>query len=111
VIAKAGAGPEPIAYRSLTSTGLAQAIKFCLTDEAAEAAGKIAEAMRTENGVAAAVQLFYKHLPFDKMKCDFYPNQPAALACGRGNRSIKMCKAVASVLVKNQRLEMKKLSV
>ncbi|RFN52956.1 udp-glucose,sterol transferase [Fusarium flagelliforme] len=111
VIAKAGAGPEPIAYRSLTSTGLAQAIKFCLTDEAAEAAGKIAEAMRTENGVAAAVQSFYKHLPFDKMKCDFYPNQPAALACGRGNHSVKMCKAVASVLVKNQRLEMKKLSL
>lgn len=106
----AGAGPEPIPYRSLTSNGLAQAIAFCLTTEAREAAERIAGSMRTEDGVTAAVQSFYKHLPLEKMKCDFFPDQPAALVCGRGKKAVRMCKPVASVLVKNERLEIKQLS-
>lgn len=108
-IAHAGAGPEPIPYRSLTSQSLAQAILFCLQPEAAVAAARIADSLAQENGVDAAVQSFYAHLPLEKMKCDFRPDQPAALVFGRGKRAVKMSKPVASVLIKKEKLEMKQL--
>ncbi|KAF6828791.1 Sterol 3-beta-glucosyltransferase UGT80B1-like protein 5 [Colletotrichum plurivorum] len=109
VVAEAGAGPEPIPYRSLTSQKLIHAIQYCLSPGAVTAARQLAESMQLENGVQAAVDSFHANLPKTKMECDFFPDQPAALVYGRGKKQVKMCKPVASILVKNSKLERKQL--
>lgn len=108
-MAEAGAGPEPIPYRSLTSQKLIHAIQYCLSPGAVTAARKLAESMQLENGVQAAVDSFHANLPKTQMECDFFPDQPAALVFGRGKKQVKMCKPVASILVKNSKLERKQL--
>ncbi|KAI8314202.1 Sterol 3-beta-glucosyltransferase UGT80B1 [Colletotrichum sp. SAR11_240] len=109
VIAKAGAGPDPIPYRSLTSQKLIHAIQYCLSADAVTAARQLAESMEKENGVQSAADSFHKHLPQPKMQCDFFPDQPAALMYGRGKKQVKMCRPVASILVKNGKVERKQL--
>ncbi|KAF4869925.1 Sterol 3-beta-glucosyltransferase UGT80B1 [Colletotrichum siamense] len=109
VIAKAGAGPDPIPYRSLTSQKLIHAIQYCLSPDAVTAARQLAESMEKENGVQSAVDSFHNHLPQPKMQCDFFPDQPAALMYGRGKKQVKMCRPVASILVKNGKVERKQL--
>ncbi|KAF9874477.1 hypothetical protein CkaCkLH20_08040 [Colletotrichum karsti] len=109
VVAEAGAGPAPIPYRSLTSQKLIHAIQYCLSPEAVTAAKQLAESMRKEDGVQAAVDSFHANLPESKMGCDFFPDQPAALVYGRGKKQVKMCRPVASILVKNGKVERKQL--
>jgi hypothetical protein len=70
MVAVAGAGPKPIHHKSLNAQNLAEAIAFCLTPEAAAAAGKIAVQMSSETGVRTAVDSFHSHLPVEKMACD-----------------------------------------
>ncbi|KAL0940329.1 Sterol 3-beta-glucosyltransferase UGT80B1-like protein 5 [Colletotrichum truncatum] len=110
VVADAGAGPAPIPYRSLTSQKLIHAIQYCLSPEAVTAASQLADSMQMEDGVQAAVDSFHNNLPMSKMACDFFPDQPAALAVGRGKKQVKMCRPVASILVKNGKVERKNLS-
>ncbi|PWI64240.1 hypothetical protein PCL_11360 [Purpureocillium lilacinum] len=58
-----GAGPKPVPYRELTSDILADGIKYLLTDEAKEVAGKIAKSIEMDsNGAENAVKSFQKHL-------------------------------------------------
>ncbi|OLN86655.1 Sterol 3-beta-glucosyltransferase UGT80B1-like protein 5 [Colletotrichum chlorophyti] len=109
VVAEAGSGPDPIPYRSLTSQKLIQAIQYCLSPDAVAAARQLAESMQKENGVQAAVDAFHANLPQSKMGCDFFSDQPAALVYGKGKKQVKICRPVASILVKNGRLERKQL--
>ncbi|KAK1625678.1 UDP-glucose,sterol transferase [Colletotrichum phormii] len=109
VVAEAGAGPDPIPYRSLTSQKLIQSIQLCLSPDAVQSARKLAESMQRENGVQAAVDVFHANLPQSKMGCDFFSDQPAALVYGRGKKQVKMCRPVASILVKNGKLQRKQL--
>ncbi|KXJ86342.1 UDP-glucose,sterol transferase [Microdochium bolleyi] len=111
VVAEAGAGPEPIPYCSLTSQKLIHAIQFCLSPGAVIAARRLADSMRMEDGVQAAVDAFHANLPRDKMACDFFSDQPASLVYGRGKNQVKMCKLVASILVKNGKVERKQIQM
>ncbi|CAG9988061.1 unnamed protein product [Clonostachys byssicola] len=111
VVAKAGAGPEPIPYRFLTSQNLTQALEFCLTPGAVEAARRIADSIIREDGVTAAVQAFHTHLPLARMRCDFRPKFTASLCYGKGKRTVKMCKQAAAVLAKEQCLPVKHLDL
>lgn len=56
--------------------------------------------IKEEDGVQAAVDSFHRQLPWDKMSCDFRPNQVATLATGHGVKKVKMSKPAAAVLVK-----------
>ena len=77
MIANAKAGPKPIPHKALNSKNLAYAIAYCLTVEAATAAGEIAARIRNENGVQQAVASFHRRLPRDSMGCELAPQQPA----------------------------------
>ncbi|CAH0031058.1 unnamed protein product [Clonostachys rhizophaga] len=111
VVAKAGAGPEPIPYRFLTSQNLKQALEYCLTSGAVEAARRIADSIIHEDGVTAAVQAFHTNLPLAKMRCDFRPKLTASLCYRKGKREVKMCKQAAAVLAKEQCLPVKHLDL
>jgi hypothetical protein len=109
VVAKAGAGPEPIPYKALTSKNLAEAISFCLTPEAASAAKVIAEKMKSETGVRAAVKSFHAHLPKEKMQCDLLEDRPAVWTFNKGRRRFKVSKLAASVLLNHSKTSQQKL--
>lgn len=74
VVASNGAGPKPIPYAELTTETLAEAIRFCLTPGAREAARAISEKMRLENGVNTAVESLHRHLPVAELTCELLPD-------------------------------------
>lgn len=78
MVAKAGAGPFPIRHKELDIDNLTKAIETLLAPTTKTAALRISETMRTENGVAQAVQSFHHHLPRDTLTCDLLPGEAAA---------------------------------
>lgn len=77
MVSASGAGPGHIPYKTLTSQKLADAIRYCLSPQAALNAQAIADKMRQEQGVQNAVKSFHAHLPRHKMRCDLLQNEPA----------------------------------
>ena len=90
MVANAKAGPEPIPYKALNKDNLADAIRYCATNEAAQAANRFAEDMRNEDGVKRAVALFHKQLPRDKMECEVMPKRAASWLYTGGKRTIRL---------------------
>ena len=90
MVAAAGAGPMPIPQRGLTAESLSEAVKFCLSNEAARAAAAIADQMQFEIGVEAAVKSFHRNLPIRNMPCDLVPHLPAAFCYHKGKQTIKL---------------------
>lgn len=107
MVAKAGAGPEPIPHAMLNPQNLAEAIQFCLTPEAEAAAKGIALKMNSETGVATAVDSFHRNLPLQRMRCSVIPGQPAAWAYTRNKQSLTLSKAAVSILVEYKKIDTK----
>jgi hypothetical protein len=101
MVAAAGAGPEPIPHKQLDSKNLAEAISFCLSEEARAAAQTMAGRMQTENGVQEAVRSFHRHLEVDKLRCDLIPSRPAAWRLKKGKVRLKLSNMAAGILVDN----------
>lgn len=106
LVASCGLGPRPIPYRSLTSQNLAEAIQFCLRPEAQSAAHDISKRMSHENGVAAAVDSFHRHLPLNDMRCSALPSKPAVWKLKKSSKPpIYLSKIAAEVLINYHRLK------
>lgn len=58
-----GVGPEPIPIGEFSLNKLVDAIRFMLDPDVKRRAVELARAMEDEDGVAGAVQAFYKHFP------------------------------------------------
>ncbi|KAJ7267491.1 putative UDP-glucose,sterol transferase [Mycena rebaudengoi] len=99
MVAAAGAGPKPIAHRTLDAHNLAEAIAFCLTPAAAAAAKGIANKMRSEQGVKSAVDSFHAQLPLGRMACEVLRDRPAVWVVKKGKRKIRVSKLAAEALV------------
>ncbi|KAL1874634.1 hypothetical protein Plec18167_005866 [Paecilomyces lecythidis] len=111
LVATAGAGPAPIAYKSLNSQNLSEAIRLSLQPEITKAAEAISYKMRQESGVQAAVYSFYRHLPWDNMRCDLLPDLPASWVYKKSKtrRTMLSSKAAAQILVSHSRISAKDL--
>jgi hypothetical protein len=109
MIARAGAGPGPIPQASLNASNLADAIRFCLTTDANEAAQKISLKMRTESGLKTAVDSFHKHLPAQKMRCQIMPDQAAVWTYTKSKKQIQLSKAAVQTLIDHSKIEVKHL--
>ncbi|OLN97672.1 Sterol 3-beta-glucosyltransferase UGT80A2-like protein 2 [Colletotrichum chlorophyti] len=109
MVANAGAGPEPIPFKQLTSQKLADGIGYCMTPQARSAAQAIAERMRSENGVQAAAQSWLRQLPKQRLQCDLIPSQPAAWTYKKGKKPVKISKLAAEELVSRKVIEAKHL--
>lgn len=105
MIAKAGAGPDPIPHASVSCDNLASAIQFCLTPEATAAAGEISLKMQAESGVAAAVDSFHGNLPLDRMRCAVMPNQVAAWTYKKARRPLNLSKAAVEILIEHNSIQ------
>ncbi|KAI0487705.1 sterol glucosyltransferase [Xylaria cf. heliscus] len=111
MIAAAGAGPEPIPYKSLNHSDLAEALKFCLREEVATAARCIAMNMSREDGVKQAVNSFYANLPVQNLFCDLLGDLPAIWEYRRRGRRYKLSGVAAEVLTRYSQLDRRALKL
>ncbi|KAI8626708.1 hypothetical protein F5Y19DRAFT_214387 [Xylariaceae sp. FL1651] len=103
MIARAGAGPEPIPYKKLTSAGLAEAIRVALKPETREKAKDLGEKIREEKGADAGGQSFHKHLNVDSLRCAVAPSRVAVWRVRRSKTHLSAL--AAAVLVNNGYLQ------
>lgn len=96
--AAAGAGPTPIPQKELTADTLSEAIRYCLSEEAAIAATAIAQKMQNETGVEIAVQSFHQRLPLKSVACDLMPHLPATFHFKKGKNEIKLSSLAAELI-------------
>ena len=77
MVARAGAGPEPIPYKQLTAEKLVDAIEFCLRPESLEGAKQIASRIAAERGSEMGAHSFHQYLDVDRLRCNLVPSRPA----------------------------------
>ncbi|QRW26844.1 glycosyltransferase family 1 protein [Rhizoctonia solani] len=77
MIARAGAGPEPIPQDELSTKKLIAAFEFVKSPRAKQAAERMGKQIRSENGVMLGADSFHKHLPLLNMRCDIDPHKLA----------------------------------
>ncbi|KFZ02573.1 hypothetical protein V500_00118 [Pseudogymnoascus sp. VKM F-4518 (FW-2643)] len=77
MVARAGAGPDPIPYKQLTADKLADAINFCVKSESLERAKELASNIAAERGTAIGAQSFHQYLDVDRLRCTLAPSRPA----------------------------------
>ncbi|KAK7414351.1 hypothetical protein QQX98_006793 [Neonectria punicea] len=109
MVAASGAGPFPIPQKRLNVENLSEAIKFCLTPQAAVAAAGLASRMKSESDVETAVRSFHANLPLENLQCDILRNEPASWVCKRGKKHIKLSKLAAGVLFQHLKVDPKKI--
>ena len=78
MIARAGAGPDPIPYKQLTAGKLADGINFALTPQCMERAKTMASKIASERGSEMGAQSFHGNLDIDRLRCSLVPSRPAA---------------------------------
>ncbi|KAF2876071.1 hypothetical protein BDV95DRAFT_625490 [Massariosphaeria phaeospora] len=77
MVARAGAGPDPIPHKQLTAANLADAITFCLKPESVNRAKDLARQIAAERGTDTGAQSFHQHLEVDRLRCTLAPSRPA----------------------------------
>ncbi|KYK61757.1 UDP-glucose,sterol transferase [Drechmeria coniospora] len=101
MIGRSGAGPMPVPYKRLDADMLAEGIQYLLTDEAKDAAAKIAESIeRDGDGAANAVRSFQTHQHLygpTTMRCSLLPNRTAVWRLK--NCPVRLCPLAVDVLV------------
>ena len=109
MVAAAGGGPPPIPQQRLNSDNLAEAIRVCLNPEASIAVEKLANQMRQESGVTAAVNSFHANLP-KPLRCDVLEDRAAAWIYKKGKTRLRLSKLAAEMLADDQRISRTKLN-
>jgi hypothetical protein len=109
MIARAGAGPRPIAYTSLTSHNLADAIRYCLKPETMAVAQNIATRMQKESGVTTAADSFHRRLPLYRMRCQIFPNKLAVWKYTGSKEQLQLSKTAAQFLINYSKIDPKYL--
>jgi len=77
MVARAGAGPDPLPHKELTGQKLADAITFCLKPESQEKAHEMAAKIAKETGSDDGAQSFHQMLDVDKLRCTVAPSHAA----------------------------------
>ncbi|KAF2023625.1 UDP-Glycosyltransferase/glycogen phosphorylase [Setomelanomma holmii] len=78
MVARAGAGPDPIPHKQLTADKLGDAINFCLRPESLGRAKELASKIAAERGSDMGAQSFHQFLEPDRLRCSLAPSRPAA---------------------------------
>ncbi|KAJ5607135.1 hypothetical protein N7537_003754 [Penicillium hordei] len=71
-----GLGPSPLREQALSSETLVEAFQYCLRRDVKQVASRIGERTHEENGTANAVQSFYRHLQWEKVRCSDINTEP-----------------------------------
>lgn len=102
MVAKAGAGPEPIPYKALDADKLADQIAFALKPETLKAARELSDSIGQERGVETGAHDFHELLALDKLRCTLDPSRAAVWRLRRTN--VRLSALAATVLINEQLL-------
>ncbi|KAJ4314662.1 hypothetical protein N0V94_006343 [Neodidymelliopsis sp. IMI 364377] len=75
MVARAGAGPDPIPHKQLTADKLADAIDFCLRPVSIARAKELASKIVEERGSDVGAQSIHQFLEPDRLRCDLAPSR------------------------------------
>ena len=109
MVSKAGAGPEPIHNKELTSDNLAAAIKKCLEPESQERAKDMASKIAEERGTEVGAQKFHQFLNVDDLRCNLAPNHSAVWRVKR--TQVKLSALAACTLANEGLLDFKDIKL
>ncbi|KAL2443709.1 Sterol 3-beta-glucosyltransferase UGT80B1 [Exophiala dermatitidis] len=96
MLARAGAGPPPIAYKNLTSDKLADSIKEALKPESLERARELSAKIRSEDGTSVGAESFHNHANLPELRCSLLPMRTAVWTVKKTN--IRLSPLAAAVL-------------
>lgn len=83
MVARAGAGPEPIPHKKLTAENLAEGINVCLKQESQDRAQELAAKIAKERGSDIGAQSFHQFLDVDTLRCTLAPSRAAVWSIKR----------------------------
>ncbi|KAJ3497385.1 hypothetical protein NLG97_g1948 [Lecanicillium saksenae] len=109
MVARAGAGPEPIPHMRLTAQKLAEAINFCLKPESLARAKELASKIAQERGDETGAQLFHQYLEVDRLRCTLAPSRSAVWRVKR--TQIRLSAFAACTLVNENLLDFNQLKL
>ncbi|CAI7644027.1 unnamed protein product [Penicillium glandicola] len=75
-IYNAGIGPSPLREKALSSEILVEAFQYCLRPAVKQVAFRLGQRIEEENGTKNAVQSFYRHLQWEKVRCSDNTTEP-----------------------------------
>ena len=96
-VARAGAGPEPLPFKELTSDSLAAGIITALQSEVCKKAIALGQTMNEEAGTVEAAKSFHDSLNIDALRCSLSPNRTAVWRLK--NTNIRLSALSATVLI------------
>ncbi|KAL0935189.1 glucosyl glucuronosyl [Colletotrichum truncatum] len=97
MVARAGAGPDPIPFKQLTGEKLAEAIRFAIKPETQTRAQELGDRIREEKGTDIGGKSFHDHLDTDALRCSIEPSRAAAWRVRR--TKVRLSPMAAAVLV------------
>lgn len=103
MIARAGAGPEPIPYKQLTADNLAAAITEALQPSTLTKAAAMGETISQEAGTEIGAASFHSQLNIDHMRCSLAPSRTAVWRVKR--TQVRLSALAAAVLGREGLLE------
>ena len=109
MVARAGAGPEPLPHKELTAQKLADAINFCLKPESQDRAKELADKIAQEKGTELGAQSFHQQLDVDKLRCTLVPSHVAVWRLRR--TQVRLSALAACTLANAGLLEFKELKL
>lgn len=78
MVARAGAGPEPVPFKEMTADSLAESITTALQQDIQQGAQEMAKTIAAENGAQDTVSDFLERLVSeDQLQCDLCPDRLA----------------------------------
>ena len=101
MIARAGAGPFPVPYKSLSADILAASIMEALQPSTQEQATQLAASIAQEKGTENGAEFFHSQLDVDHMRCSLASNR---VAVWRVKRTQVRLSALAATVLSNEGL-------
>lgn len=109
MVAKAGAGPDPINHKDLTADNLAEAINKALEPATRERAQDLSNSISHEKGTESGAQSFHQFLEVDKMRCSIAPGKGAVWRLKRTD--VRLSALAATTLATEGLLDFKDLKL
>jgi hypothetical protein len=109
MVARAGAGPDPVPYKELTAEKLAESINKALEPQSLERAQELCNKIKQEDGCQQGAQAFHQMLKYDELRCAVIPSRPAVWRVKR--TQVKLSAQVATVLAQQGEINFSELKL
>jgi sterol 3beta-glucosyltransferase len=109
MIFKAGAGPEPVPFKSMTEEILAQSIIRALEPDIQTSVKAMSEKIASEHGAENAATSFHQMLNYDSMRCLMKPDLIAVWRLKKSN--VRLSGLAAATLVDNGHMRLRDLKL